>query len=233
MAKYTIELRKLIQNDFDIGLKDYPIFDEEYRDTLNKKIINHYWMREIGFETAGAFKHYLNATMDEIMPYYNQLYKSALLEIDPLLTFDEVETKTKDSTQNGTTNSQSGTIRNSNGTSSTDSDVQYENLNVHSDTPQGQITESDIKANRYASSTDYTKYNTTDEATTNVYNDNSQDNSTLQSTSNAIRNDVDNKHRKGFNGRPIAELLLKYRETFLNIDKMIIEELNNLFMIIW
>jgi hypothetical protein len=80
MSNYTVELRQLIQNGYDIGLKDYPIFDEKYRDTLNNKIIMHYWMREIGAETAGLFKLYLNRTMTEIIPYYNQLYKSAQLE---------------------------------------------------------------------------------------------------------------------------------------------------------
>ena len=80
MSSYTVELRQLIQNGYDIGLKDYPIFDESYRETLNNKIITHYWMREIGAETAGLFKLYLNRTMGEIMPYYNQLYKSTQLD---------------------------------------------------------------------------------------------------------------------------------------------------------
>ena len=55
MSNYTVELRQLIQNGYDIGLKDYPIFDESYRETLNNKIIMHYWMRERGAETAGLF----------------------------------------------------------------------------------------------------------------------------------------------------------------------------------
>lgn len=52
----------------------------------------HYWMREIGAETAGLFKLYLNRTMAEIMPYYNQLYKSAQLDFDPLNAYNYVET---------------------------------------------------------------------------------------------------------------------------------------------
>lgn len=43
MSKYTTELRYLIENNFDIGLKTYPIFDENYREVLNTKIINHYF----------------------------------------------------------------------------------------------------------------------------------------------------------------------------------------------
>ena len=88
MAVYTVQLKTLIENHFDIGLKNYPIFDENYRKILNEKIINHYLFNEIGMETAELFKFYLNTTMREIMPYYNQLYKSELLEFNPLYDAD-------------------------------------------------------------------------------------------------------------------------------------------------
>ena len=52
MAKYTTTIKTLIDNNFDFGLKDYPIFDEEYREHLNDMILKHYYMSEIGFETA-------------------------------------------------------------------------------------------------------------------------------------------------------------------------------------
>ena len=85
MATYTTEIRTLVENHFDLGLKDYPIFDEDYRQGLNNKIINHFYFREIGFETAGLFKWYLN---QKIMPYYNQLYKSELLKFNPFYNVD-------------------------------------------------------------------------------------------------------------------------------------------------
>lgn len=70
-------------NIFDF---DYPIFDEAYRGILEKKIIRHYYTREIGAETFGLFQLYLADKMNEIMPYYNQLYASELLSknISPL-----------------------------------------------------------------------------------------------------------------------------------------------------
>lgn len=72
MSKYTTELRWIIEQTLDdrglthiesnwpttyetIGLNDYPIFDEAYRNTLNNKIIRHYYTREIGAETVGRF----------------------------------------------------------------------------------------------------------------------------------------------------------------------------------
>ena len=136
MSSYTVELRQLIQNGYDIGLKDYPIFDESYRETLNNKIITHYWMREIGAETAGLFKLYLNRTMNEIMPYYNQLYKSARLDFDPLNAYNYTETNMElenvesDGTRTDTADGKS----------------------LYSDTPQGLLENGAIADEKYLTS---------------------------------------------------------------------------------
>lgn len=136
MSSYTVELRQLIQNGYDIGLKDYPIFDESYRETLNNKIIRHYWMREIGAETAGLFKLYLNRTMGEIMPYYNQLYKSTQLDFDPLNAYNYVETNMElenvesDGTRTDTADGKS----------------------LYSDTPQGLLDNGAIADEKYLTS---------------------------------------------------------------------------------
>lgn len=66
--------------------QSFPIFDEEYRLGLEKKILYHYYMREIGQETEEAFIFYLNRTLNEEMPYFNKLYESELLEFDPFWT---------------------------------------------------------------------------------------------------------------------------------------------------
>ena len=74
MSKYTITIKNLMKNHFDFGLQDYPIFDENYRNTLNENILYYYYEDEIGFETPELFKVYLNRTMNRIMSYYNNLY---------------------------------------------------------------------------------------------------------------------------------------------------------------
>ena len=86
MAEYTIELRELISRGYKLALTDYPIFDENYRHYLNQKIIDHYYFREIGQETPDRFNFCLRRKMNEIMPYYNELYKTALLPFDPFVT---------------------------------------------------------------------------------------------------------------------------------------------------
>lgn len=92
MARYTVELRELVQSGFPLGMESYPIFDEDYRPMLNQKIIEHYAFREIGFETAALFRNRLNEKLSMIMPYYNMLYKSAMLELDPLTTINISDT---------------------------------------------------------------------------------------------------------------------------------------------
>lgn len=240
MAKYTVELRKLIESGFDLQLNEYPIFDELYRETLNKKIIDHYYFHEIGQETAGQFRHYLKTKLNEIMPYYNQLYKSELIEIDPITTFKEVHTEVKDKSGTDSSHNSAVATSNSDGSGSTNNTTTNnggsEVLNVHSDTPQGQITESEIKQNKYASTTDYTKTNANNESTTatggNAYVDNSVSNSSADGQRNYSDTENITKQKYGYNKSP-AELLELYRATFLNIDMMIIDELADLFMLIW
>lgn len=89
MAKYTVELKTLVESDFDLQLDDYPIFDDAYRDVLNEKIINHYYFHEIGFETAERFRFEMKRKMVEIMTLFNQRYDSQI-KINPLVNFRKV-----------------------------------------------------------------------------------------------------------------------------------------------
>lgn len=99
MARYTIELHDLIERGYHLALDNYPIFDEAHRNELNNKIIQHYWFWEIGFETPDRFNHYLNFTMNEIMPYYNELYKSVAINYNPLFAdYLTTDTASRDAT---------------------------------------------------------------------------------------------------------------------------------------
>lgn len=67
---------------------DFPIYDEAYRPELEKKILRHFYTREIGYETVGLWKLKLEDKLNLIMPYYNKLYESTLLEFNPLYDVD-------------------------------------------------------------------------------------------------------------------------------------------------
>jgi hypothetical protein len=245
MAVYTTELRRLIENGFDLGLDDYPIFDEEYRAVLNKKIIDHYYFCEIGFETAGLFKFQLNTKMREIMPYYNKLYLSELLEFNPLRDFDETTEETRNrkanteveaSATDSTTSSgsSSGTASSSDTTSSS-----AQSLAVNSDTPQAMLNTTSIQANEYASSAQKaqdssTGTNTGSSTSENSYEDTkSGTGSSTQSTDSQV-DDIITRHYFGYGkSKGPSQLLEEYRRTFLNIDMMIIKDLEDLFMMIY
>ena len=82
---YGPRLCDVLNYGYDLGMQDYPIFDEEYRDTLNQKIINHFYTREIGAETPALFIFWLNRQLAERMPQINAVYKM-INERDPLTT---------------------------------------------------------------------------------------------------------------------------------------------------
>lgn len=153
MAHYTITIKTLQENSFDFGLKDYPIFDETYRSTLNNNILNYYFESEIGVETPALFKKLLNDRMQLIMNKYNVMYQAQkeLLEHDLL---NNVNLKEEYS---------------GNSTSESESSGTGKNRKLYQDTPQGKINISDLDTSQvYA--TDYT----IDQSNTdNTINDNS------------------------------------------------------------
>lgn len=211
MAKYTTTIRTLMDNNFDFGLKDYPIFDPEYRELLNNKILMHYYMDEIGFETAGLFKVYLNNKMNEIMPYYNELYKK---QKDLLLNFDKTtnltETFTRDNTTDTNTKSNSTSSNSASGTSK----------NVYQDTPMGSITQQDIDNYDHASNQEFNKNQNTSSI---------EDNSNLTGKATSLENYI--RTKTGNNGRLYGiEILKMIKNNYMNIDEMIINELQDLFM---
>lgn len=222
MGTFTIPLNEVIEItggtvDFssgiakmtggDIGLNLYTIWNEGYRDTLNGKIIDHYWNREIGQESVPMFQMAMRRRMNEIMPLINQLYASTQLNFDPLSTIDMTTIASGDATQHVEASGENNTTSNTNSKSRT----------IQSDTPQTMLSGSEdyasggVDANSQADATsDATELNTSD----------SVSNQTNQSTV------------KGFQGSA-ADLVIRYRESLLNIDVMVITELEMLFMQVW
>ena len=126
MSKYTTEVRYICEtyaglsessgySDVDGILTkaapkvfdfDFPIFDEDYRLGLEKKILLNYYTREICEETIGLWKLRLKSTMNVIMPYYNKLYESELLKFNPLYDVEYTKTGENSGTVNDTTKTQ-------------------------------------------------------------------------------------------------------------------------------
>ena len=229
MAKYTIELRRICdiygRDEVENWFKDYDInnyltptqieqiqkFKVWSKDRLATKIVDHYYMREIGFETPALFKHYAKVKMQEIMERQFPKIYSNFLEYDPLSNVDFTEEYTREIT---------GTGKNE-GNSNSNSSNNASGLNVNSDTPQGQISKQEILNGAYASNTNASE-------TESSINDNTTTSS--NSESNTIEKFT--RHEEGDNGVIITNqrLVKEYREIIVAIDEEIINELNKLFM---
>ena len=216
MSKYTVTLRQIIQSGFDIGLKDYPIYNEEHRETLNNMIINHYLMSEIGQETPELFKIYLNNTMNEIMPRYNLMYKALdeYYEQQSLLGNIDLTTTETISGTNNQTNSGTDTVKNY---------INQSGKNIRMDTPQGELALQDIDAQ--------TVYAT--EASLSKAIANGDDNKTvtehgaiIDSTNSQTRTN----HVHGNNGGKYSlDIINQMNDSIYNVDAQIIKELQPLF----
>lgn len=295
MSKYTTEVRFICetyagydesQGYADVGTViensrekvfdfDFPIFDESYRSVLETKLLKHYYTREIGFETVGLWKLWLNKRLNEIMPFYNQLYKSETLEFNPFYDvdfytkkdntgkYDETSSNTGSSKSIRTdnlsevTNSETNTTTNATRTddlehsdNTTTSTTHYD---LYSDTPQGALNGVDNenyltnarkitdngRENNNGTNTGTVKNTGTQKiiATGNTANTGTQEvneNTAGNATKNYTNVDDYLEHVAGKrNYTTYSAMLKEYRETFLNIDMMIIGELSDLFMNVW
>jgi len=153
MSKYTTSFRTLIDGGFltraDIEqvFKSYELSDyltsEEIqviqtrgtwsKDKLASKIVDHYYFKDLGFETYAMFKHYAKIQMEEIMESKLPLIYSSSIEYDPLVNVDYTETLDRNVSSEGTTSAE-GT-----------------GLSISSDTPQTNINKQSLLAGSYAS----------------------------------------------------------------------------------
>jgi len=230
MSKYTIELRKIIETLYnrefvESWFKDYELSDyltsEQIgvikkagvwsKDRLAKKIVDHYYMREIGLETPELFRHYAKVRMQEIMESKALLIYTASVDYDILSNVDYTETYTRKITS-----------ENSNeGTSKSNSSLTGSGLTINNDTPQTNITKQNLDTGAYAS-----QVNQSDNTST------STDSTTASNSGNANSTETYTHSMSGDNGVIItnARLIKEFRENIIAIDSDIIYELKNLFM---
>lgn len=244
-AHYTEVLINLLNNpkakqEIDVAMSSYPLYQskskEEYiptyiptRQELNNKILNYYKYREIGFETFGRFLDELETALIEIMPRYNQLYFSA--DQDFNVTYNVDYKRTIDRNKEGSNNLE--TTSQATDTSNTSSSINNYSKNINSKTPQGDldITAQNINNVSYADEVNWNQNQSSDSATStgnsstsgNSTSDNTEQESTIETT------------KGNFGVVSAQDLILKYRQTILNIDQMIINDLRiqELFMLVY
>lgn len=229
MATYTMQLRKVCdiytRDEVEKWFKSYEIsdfltptqieqinkFNVWNKDKLAKKIVDHYFMREIGFETPYLFRHFVITTMNEIMERYLPKIYSNFLEYDPLSNVDFTEEFTREIQGNSTAN----------GTSNSNSNSNSSSLGINNNTPQQRIQKQNLESGIYASNVSQTENTTNIDDTTNT--NSSAENKTVEKYT---------RHEEGDNGVIITNqrLVKEYREIIVAIDEEIINELAPLFM---
>lgn len=237
----TVELRDIVESGVNIWDFDYPSYYKgEEKAAFEQKVLDHFWMRQIGAETVGRFLHYFRRTMREIMPYYIQRYKSVdMLEKDPEIRpldnyymIEEFEGSGEHSNQTDSSSEDSSTENVSGG-----SGVSSKTTEVSSDTPQGKLnitvpayplseTTSETISHASEVSQNFGGQQTTSTADTRL-----SGNSTATATVTGQDSDQHRLTRRGNIGvTTYAQLLEGYRQTFLNIDMEVIEELESCFL---
>ena len=205
MANYTIELRKILSSRDIFKSINYDFYEETYKPIFEEKFIKRFYFREIGVETIERFLVNLETTLNEIMPYYKHLYSTTTYKYDPILNYDVTETITREIV--GATESDN---------SLNQSSTQNEGVRNY-DTPIIKVKD----PNNYKKSPSFI----TD----------SEGNSLLKANSNKRENnksnEINNRTTRGNMGvMTTQDLIKKEREIIINIDKMILDDLEILFM---
>lgn len=264
MSSITVQLRFVVEEHmrrfkcskeqaYNMIIGNYPIFDENYRNVLNEKIFRHYGFREIGLETPELFKYFLQTKMNEIMVYYNQLYKSESIDYNPLYNIDITESFERDVDNTNATTSvgentntldRNGNTNEENTNNNTSQNTEsIRGKTIQNDVPQSGITSEQIDNNTYV--TAYSK-DTQDNTTNSTIVDNGTNATEYNVTSNSKENNkqnvdikantTENYVRKTIGssaGLPFSKAIKQWREVMINIDMKIINELPNLFIGTW
>ena len=208
MSKYSLELNQLANSaDFTLFDFDYNLYDNELKSAFEKKFIDHFYFYEIGLTPIARFKKALQIKLNDIYPYFKQLYQTELrcIDIDFMLNKDLKEQYTREVTGNSSVNQSS---------TSTSNDT---SLNINNDTPQNKIDDLD----QFMTSAS----KNTDNSTMNSSGTNSAENNSTETYSLVSQGNI------GVTSS--AELLEKWRNVLINIDQLIFEECNDLFMLIY
>lgn len=215
-AKYTLVLEN-IYKDKTYNLFDLPynLYDNDLKPYFEEKFFQHFMFHEIGFDNINIFKQHLIATLNDIYPYYRQLYETEIRSknIDFMLNKDLKESyirKINGETLGNTQTTSSSTNINTN-----------EDLSIANDTPQNKVDDLD-------------KYMTS--ASKNKSNGNSSSNANGNVTSNGKVNNKEEYElisQGNIGVTSSAELLEKWRTCLINIDQLIFKELETLFILIY
>lgn len=251
-AKYTEVLDNLLRYEdtaeaIATAMSSYPLYETDpnkvrefgtsykvpTRQELNTKILSYYRFREIGQETVGRWLFELETALKEIMPKYNQLFYSADQDFNPIYNVDYIRNTQRN--KSGTNIGSQSTTSNTSTTGSESSTSEDNTKSVNSKTPQNELSISnmDIDTVSYADEADWGKNNSSTSGSTSTTGSSQSNGST--STIDNEKEGITETTKGNFGVVSAQDLILKYRETILNIEQMIIHDprIEELFMLIY
>lgn len=234
-GEYTETLGNLIALGYDtddklhLSADYYPIYDESRRVELNEKIVRHYALREIGQETAQQFVFYLGATMAEIMPYFNERYRTLDMEYDPLKSVDMTTDSESGSESQSSGKASSTQDSTSNSSSKSDNSSTTTSKSFDSDVPQTGVV-GDFA--RYAS---HANESQADSSGTASSSQDSASHTTAHSATDYQHGASNSKGKSHVIGRSQSAMSLvqEYRNAIINVDMEIVRSLEPCFMQLW
>lgn len=194
MAQYTLELRTILKSKDIFKSIDYELYNNDLKPIFEDKFIKRFYFREIGVETISRFLINLEQTLNEIMPYYKQLYDTTLLEYDVLNNNEVIEEITREIVKAD------------------------KSLVLGTSTSTGTSFDTPITStNSYRSKPSFIN-----EGIDNIDTKNQSEGNTTENFTRKFKNNQSNVSKQ--------DLIIKQRELIVNIDKMILDDLEILFM---
>ena len=194
MAQYTLELRKIVSSKDIFKSIDYELYNNDLKPIFEDKFIKRFYFREIGVETVSRFLINLEQTLNEIMPYYKQLYDTTLLKYDILNNNEVIEEVTREIIKAD------------------------KSLTLGTNTSTGTAFDTPITStNSYRSKPSFIN-----EGVDKVDTKNQSEGNTTENFTRKFKNNQSNLSKQ--------DLIIKQRELIINIDKMILDDLEILFM---
>lgn len=240
-SKLTVELRELVESGIDIWDFEYPSYYEgEAKRAFERKVIDHFYFRQIGQETPARFLHYFRTRIREIMPYYIQRYKSVEMmdELeDPFESYNLTETYEQERVGTGEasvkTSNESSSTGSSDKVANTSEAGTTDNTKRFSNTPQGSIDNLDkylTEATIDDGSTSHTM-DATENASENTSATSEGSSESTTSDNETMRYTMTRKGNIGVS--TLAQEMNSLRTSFINVDLEIINELNDLFLLVY
>ena len=194
MAQYTLELRKILSSKDIFKSINYDLYDNNLKPVFEDKFIKRFYFREIGVETVSRFLINLEQTLNEIMPYYTQLYDTTLLKYDILNSTETIEEVTREIIK-----ADKSVVLGNNTSKSTSFDTPITSTNTYRSKPSF-----------------------INERVDNIDTKNQSEGNSTENFTRKFKNNQSNISKQ--------DLIIKQRELIVNIDMMILDDLEVLFM---